>query len=119
MPESLLPDQFVDLEPFAATWCLATEPERYAQRMASTMIEMQSFYDAAFARTEEMLAYCDKFPLADLPVDVGHLLELVYSLIMVAMCVEIWHQPKVIDSAWGHLDRIGDPVPLNFVRTVS
>jgi hypothetical protein len=34
----------------------------------------------------------------------------VYSLIMVAMCVEIWHQPKVIDSAWGSLDRVADPV---------
>jgi hypothetical protein len=49
-------------------------------------------------------------PLDDLPADVGHLLELVYSLIMVAMCVEIWHQPKVIDSAWGSLDRVADPV---------
>jgi hypothetical protein len=30
---------------------------------------------------------------------------------MVAMCVEIWHQPKVIDSAYAELDRIGDPRP--------
>ena len=42
---SLLPDAFADLEPFAA-WCLATERERYAKRLASTMPEMQAFYDA-------------------------------------------------------------------------
>ena len=39
--------EFADLEPFAATWCLPTEPERFAQRLASTMDEMQAFYDAA------------------------------------------------------------------------
>ena len=33
----LLPSEFSDLEPFAEKWCLATEPERWAQRMSSTM----------------------------------------------------------------------------------
>jgi hypothetical protein len=111
MPEALLPDQFAQLEPFASTWCLATESERYAQRMASTMEEMQAFYDAAFPQIEQALAYVDKFPLDDMPDDARHLLQLVYSTIMVAMCVEIWHQPKVIDAAYAQLDRIGDPFP--------
>ena len=99
MADALLPAEFADLEPFAATWCLATEAERYAQRMASTMAEMQAFYDAGFPRIQEALAYCDKFPLDDLPDDARHLLQLVHSIVMVAMCVEIWHQPKVIDGA--------------------
>jgi hypothetical protein len=111
MPEALLPHQFASLEPFAPTWCLATESERYAQRMASTMAEMQTFYDAAFPRIEEALAYCDTFPLDDLPEDAGRLLQLVYSTIMVAMCVEIWHQPRVIDAAYAQLHRVGDPRP--------
>ena len=111
MPDVLLPAEFATLEPFAATWCLETEAERYAQRLASTMAEMQAFYDAAFPRIREALDYCDKFPLDDLPDDVSHLLQLVYSTIMVAMCVEIWHQPKVIDAAYAQLDRIGDPRP--------
>ena len=29
MPDALLPHEFADLEPFAATWCLATEAERW------------------------------------------------------------------------------------------
>jgi hypothetical protein len=41
----------------------------------------------------------------------GNMLQLVYSLIMVAMCVEIWHQPNVIDAADAQLDRIGEPLP--------
>ena len=28
MSDALLPPEFAELEPWAATWCLATEPER-------------------------------------------------------------------------------------------
>ena len=34
------------------------------------MAEMQAFYDAIMPRAEEAIAYCDKFPLDDLPEDV-------------------------------------------------
>ena len=44
---SQLPPDFADLEPFA-DWALPTEAERYAKRLASTMAELQAFYDAAF-----------------------------------------------------------------------
>ncbi len=44
---ALLPTEFADLEPYT-DWVLATEPERYAKRLASTMPDMQKFYDAAF-----------------------------------------------------------------------
>jgi hypothetical protein len=111
MPEPLLPDRFAELEPFARAWCLATEAERYAKRMASTMDEMRELYDAAFPKIEEALAYCDKFPLDDLPDDVRHLLELVYSTIMVAMCIEIWQQQSVVNGADARLERIGEPFP--------
>ena len=49
MAETLLPAEFADLEPFAATWCLATEPERFARRLATPMDEIQAFYDAVTA----------------------------------------------------------------------
>jgi hypothetical protein len=47
-----LPSEFADLEPFTE-WCLATEQQRYDKRLASTMAEMQEFYDAAFGRLED------------------------------------------------------------------
>lgn len=111
MSDCLLPGAFADLEPYAATWCLQTESERYARRMASTMAQMQPFYDAGFPRIREALAYCDAFPLDAMPDDARHLLQLVHSIIMVAMCVEIWHQPTVTDGANAHIHRVGEPTP--------
>ena len=93
----MLPPEFSDLEPYAETWCLATERERFAQRMASSMDEMQAFYDALFPRAEDAIAYCDKFPLDDLPEDAKRLLQLLYSLVMVSFPVEAWRQPNVPD----------------------
>ena len=46
-----LPSEFAALEPYL-DWDLATEPERYAKRLASTMAEMQAFYDVAFPKLE-------------------------------------------------------------------
>jgi len=109
--DALLPAAFAALEPFAATWCLATESERYARRMASSMAEMQAFYDAFFPRIEEAIAYCDRFPLDDLPDDARRLLQLVYSLVTVAMAIEIFQQPRPTDAADAILERVTEPVP--------
>jgi hypothetical protein len=104
-----LPAQFADLEPYL-DWDLATEPQRYAKRLASSMTEMQAFYDAAFPRLEDMIAYCDKFSLDDLPENAQTLMHLMQSLIMVSFPVEAWKQPKVPDSGATYLDCIREPV---------
>lgn len=106
---SELPSEFADLERFS-DWCLPTEPERYAKRLASTMDEMQDFYDAAFPRLEDAIAYCDKFPLHDLPDDARALMHLMQSLINVSFPVEAWKQPRVPDSGAAYLDCIKEPV---------
>ena len=107
----MLPPEFADLEPFARKWCLASEPERYAERMASSMEEMQQLYDAVFPRVEEAIDYCDKFPLDELPDDALNLLHLVYSLIMVSMPVDVWDQARVVDAGEAYFDRSVEPVP--------
>ncbi|WP_420750086.1 hypothetical protein [Rhodococcus sp. O3] len=107
---ALLPTEFADLEPFAADWVLATEPERYAKRLASTMPEMQKFYDAAFPRIEDAITYCDKFDYDDLPDDARALVHLMQSLIMVSFPVEVWKQPRVPDSGAAWADIIQEPV---------
>ena len=111
MTDALLPSQFAELEPFAPKWCLPTERERFAARVTSTMDEMQSFYDAFFPRAEEAIAYCDQFPLDDLPDDALHLLELLYSLVMVSFPVEAWRQPHIPDSGAAYLDLLIEPIP--------
>ena len=69
MDATQLPSDFSDLEPFAATWCLPTERERYATRLASSMDEMQALYDAAMPRADAAMTYLDQYPLDDLPED--------------------------------------------------
>ena len=107
---AVLPSEFVDLEPFAE-WCLPTEPECYAKRLASSMAEMKAFYDAITPRAEVALAYCDKFPLDDLPEDVLNLMHLLYSMIMVSFPVECWKQRRLPDSGASTLDCVSEPVP--------
>lgn len=105
-----LPPEFADLERFS-DWCLATERERYAKRLSSTMAEMQEFYDAMTPRAEEAIAYCDKFSLDDLPEDVLNLMRLLYSMITVSFPVECWKQPRVPDTGATALDCLSEPVP--------
>ena len=107
MPNQL-PPEFADLEPFA-DWALPTERERYAERLASTMDEMQAFYDAALPRLEDAASYLEQFPLDDLPDDARHLLLLCYSLINVSFPVEAWHQPRVPDSGASTLEVVIEP----------
>lgn len=111
MTAALLPAEFTDLEPFAATWSLETEPARWARRLASTMDEMQSFYDACFPRAEEAIVYCDRFELHDMPTDVERLLHLLCSLALVSYAVEVWQQPLPLDTGSARLDRTREPHP--------
>jgi hypothetical protein len=108
---ALLPPEFADLEPFAETWCLATETERFNRRSASSMKEMLAFYNAFFPRLDEAIELCDKHPLAELPQEVEHLLQLIYSLAMVSMAVEVFGQPKTVDAADAALLRVREPRP--------
>jgi len=110
MTMATLPEEFADLEEFA-DWCLASESQRYAKRLASTMTDMQAFYDAITPRAEEAIAYCDKFSLDDLPDDVLNLMHLLYSMIIVSFPVECWKQPKVPDTGATTLDCVIEPVP--------
>ena len=111
MNDALLPSQFDALEPWASTWCLATEPERWELRLSTPMPEMQAFYDAFFPRAEEAIAYCDKFPLDDMPAGAERLLQLIYSLLIVSYAVEVWQQPEVVHAGSAKIDRVLGPSP--------
>jgi hypothetical protein len=108
---SLLPAAFADLEPYAAMWCLPSEPDRYAQRLASTMGEIQAFYDAVTPRAEEALSYCDQFACDDMPTEVVNLMHLLYSMVMVSFPIEVWRQPGIPDSGATTLECVGEPIP--------
>lgn len=111
MSDALLPSAFAELETYAQTCCLATETERWNARMASSMAQLRDFYDAFFPRLEEAIDYCDKFALDSLPDDGLNLLYMIYSLVMVAMAVEIMGQPAPVNAADAVMIRTGEPVP--------
>jgi hypothetical protein len=111
MAGSLLPPEFADLEPYASKWCRATERERFAERMATAMPDIQAFYDAVVPRAEVAISYCDKFPLDDMPDDARNLLHLLFSMVMVSFPVECWGQPKIPDTGSVYLDLVSEPGP--------
>jgi hypothetical protein len=108
---AMLPAEFADLEPWAAMWCLSSEPERYDRRLKSSMGEMIAFYEAVTPRAEAAMTYLDRYPLSDLPDDATNLLHLLYSTVMVSFPVEAWSQPKVPDTGATSFDCYLEPVP--------
>jgi len=102
------PAEFADLEPFA-DWALEFERERYAKRLASSMDELQAFYDAAFPRLDDATAYLDGLDLLALPDDARRLLWLCYSLVNASFPVEVWRQARVPDSGAARLDVVVEP----------
>jgi hypothetical protein len=104
-----LPAEFGALEPYLA-WDLDTEPERYAKRLVSSMAEMQAFYDVAFPKLNDVIEYCDKFPIDDLPEDARTLMHLMQSLVMISFPIEAWKQARVPDSGAAWVELIREPV---------
>jgi hypothetical protein len=111
MTDPQLPREFSDLEPWVEDWCLDSEPERYAKRLASSMDEIQAFYDALYPRANAAIAYLEKFPLDELPDDAFRLLKLLYSLILMSFPVEIWKQPYIPDTGTAQFELKIEPVP--------
>jgi len=97
MPEQQLPATFTDLEPFTG-WSLATEAERQKKRMASSMAEIQAFYDAILPRMDAIISYLDQFSMNAMPSDAQRLLNLTFSLAEIAAAVELFKQPSVADG---------------------
>jgi hypothetical protein len=111
MTDTRLPDEFADLERFAATWCLPTEQQRYERRLASAMAELTEFYEATFPRYGDAMKYLDTFPLQQLPERETNLLHLLYSFITVSLAIDMWQQPGVIDSGNACFYRSVEPAP--------
>ena len=105
---TILPAAFADLERFAE-WSLATERERYAKRLSSTMDELQAFYDAAFPRLEQGVTYLERVQLDGISDEDKRLLWLFSSLATISFPVEVWRQPRVPDSGAASMDAVVEP----------
>lgn len=108
---SMLPAEFADLEPFAATWALPTERDRYDRRLASSMEELQAFYDAIYPRANDALDHLDARDLYDLTDEEVNLLRMLYSLSTISFAVDCFKSPRIPDSGATYLDIVLEPVP--------
>ncbi len=96
--QAMLPAQFADWEPYAATWCLATEHDRRERRMHSTQPELERFYRAVKPRLDEAIQYLNGFPLDNLPAPERNLLHLALSLVEISVAVELFFNPWPLDA---------------------
>ena len=103
-----LPAGYQDLGVFS-DWILETWRERYEKRLASTIDEMQAFYDAVMPRLDEIMALLEQHPADDLPADVRNLTLLVAGLCEASLPVEAWRQPRVPDSGAADLVMVSEP----------
>ena len=111
MTDALLPAQFSDLEPFAATWCLATEAR--AVRAAHGQPDGR---DPGVLRRVLPAGRGSDRVLREVPARRharrrAALLQLLYSLVMVSFPVEAWRQPHIPDSGAAYLDLLIEPIP--------
>ena len=105
---STFPADFADLEPFS-DWAVPTEKARYAKRIASSMAELQAFYDAAFPRLAAGTDYLKSVPLDGIGEQDARLLWLFCSVVTVSFPVEVWRQPRVPDSGAATIDAVLEP----------
>jgi hypothetical protein len=102
------PAAFADLEPWA-DWALPSEADRYAKRLASSMDELQAFYDAAFPRLAASTELLQGIALDGISDEDQHLLWLFSALVTVSFPVEVWRQPRVPDSGASSVDVVVEP----------
>ena len=55
------------IEPFISEWGLPTAAERVAKRTASSMEEINAFYEAMLPWMEEIINYLNQFHLSNIP----------------------------------------------------
>jgi hypothetical protein len=93
-----LPPQFQELEQFVEEWALPTQAERHRRRLSSSIEGLRNFYDAMVTRMDEIVAYLNQIPVDQQPEDARRLFYLTMSLAEIAMAVELFKQPAVVDG---------------------
>ncbi|MET8209926.1 hypothetical protein ABZT51_28600 [Streptomyces sp. NPDC005373] len=105
---SVFPAGFEALEPFA-DWAVRGEKARYAKRLASTMDELDAFYNVAFPLLQSNKEYLEQVRMDAISEQDKRLLWLFCALVTVAFPVEAWRQPRVPDSGPSSIDAVLEP----------
>jgi hypothetical protein len=93
--ETSFPEQFRDLERFAASWAKATREGRYRHRIRCTIEEVREFYDAISSRREAIMKYLNRTTLADLPEADRPLVFMMLAYMDASRAIEVIGAPEV------------------------
>ncbi|MCG2633599.1 MAG: hypothetical protein J4A00_01560 [Gammaproteobacteria bacterium] len=96
--EYTLPDQFNEIQPLAEEWAFADEAARNHKRRASSMAEIQGFYDAMRPQMDSAMTYLNGFKLADTPEEAKTVLYLALMFMEVSTAVEMYQEVDVPES---------------------
>ena len=103
MPElkmNLLPEKFSDLGPFARLWAFETELQRSERRWSASVKEYQEFYDAAFPRLDDILAYLDQYKVGEIPDEVLPLYHLALAFAEAAPHNELYECANQVPNSF-------------------
>lgn len=97
MTEPLLPEPFLDLVPFVG-WALEPERARTEKRVAASMEEISTFYDAMMRRFDEIVDHLEGEFGQDMSASVHRLFLMTLSLVEVVPLVELYKRPEAIEA---------------------
>jgi hypothetical protein len=94
-----LPSQFAEIEHLiTAGWAIGDEAARNRQRRASSMAELQAFYNTLLPRMDAIIQHLNQQSLSALAPGDQALLDLALMFMEAAPAVEIYKDP---DVPWG------------------
>lgn len=94
----VLPHGFGDLEGWVADWAIGDESARNRKRLASSMDQLQAYYNAMLPRMDAIIPHLNQYSLDTLAPAELTLLDLALMFMEVAPAVEIYRHP---DVPWG------------------
>ncbi|WP_372721946.1 hypothetical protein [Immundisolibacter sp.] len=93
-----LPRGFDDLECWVAEWAIGEEAARNRKRLASSLDQLQAYYNALLPRMDAIIPHLNQYSLDALAPAEQTLLEMALMFMEVAPAVEIYKHP---DVPWG------------------
>ena len=113
--EFTLPDQFAAMQPLVNDWALGSEAARNGKRRASSMQQIQDYYDAVEPQMEAIMTYLNGFTLAETPNVPNHVLYLALMFMELSTAVELYQTVDVPESFPAERYNILSPHPEHYM----
>jgi hypothetical protein len=104
-----LPEDFSSLQPFVAKWDKPDTNARYAERLASSMAELEEFHGAMVRNARAVMAYLDAKPFSDYSEEDRRLGRLMFALSTVSTAVEAFKRQAVPDTGAAAFTIVREP----------